>query len=490
VVKIPLTHNSLFYIFNSSQSEFLSIINSNKKIRKKRSEMKKLILRCVLVMALLLLFIGASSARAQMKTIEDPHGGTIVYGVVRGATKTATAMGSILRTIGDNCGERPQIGQVFRARGTNSDSVFFTVTNHPQGNKLVAGLLIAAPSGGQVEAALVSDDANRFGSTINPMLNRLFSEWHPGEHATSSSHRSAPPMPMQRAMLPDRSASVSVPSGWMVKGGGGTATIIETNYNAIININMVRGATNPGRRQNGPSTGMGARIVYPSNIDPVREAAGLIKEFYRMTNQNLDFRVENANLVAGTPRQRCVYAIGHGIFLGNRSVQVKDYWEMEALVCTTAPNNMGEYTVTLSLSEIDPRFADRERATVAAILMSYEVDQAVVAKLAGIIAAPAIDAIHQIGANATARMKANDIANDKQHADWNAQQDINARSNQGFHNYILDQSVVQNNNVYGTGAVGHSTEWNSVANALVKADPKKYEIVNYPNFWEGTDYYR
>ena len=453
--------------------------------------MKKLILGCVLVVALLLLFIGASGVRAQMKTIED-NGGVIVYGVVN-ATKTAVAMGSILHTVQNNCGEKPQVGQVFRVRGSNTDAVFFTVTNHPHGNKQVAGLIIASQSGpNQVEAAMLSGDANRFSSTLNPMLNRLSSEWHPGEHATSSGRRSAPPMPMQRAMLPDRSASVSVPSGWMVKGGGGTATIIETNYNAIININMVRGATDPGRRQYGPATGMGAKIVYASHIDPVRGAAGLIKEFYRLSNQNLDFRVENANLVAGPPRQRCVHAIGHGMLFGNRTpnVQVKDYWEMEALVCTTPPNNMGEYTVTLSLSEIDPRFADRERATVAAILMSYEVDQAVVARLASIIAAPAIDAIHQIGANATARMKANDIANDKQHADWNAQQDINARSNQGFHNYILDQSVVQNNNVYGTGAVGHSTEWNSVANALVKADPKKYEIVNYPNFWEGTDYHR
>jgi len=417
--------------------------------------MKKLILGCVLVVALLLLFIGASGVRAQMKTIED-NGGVIVYGVVN-ATKTAVAMGSILHTVQNNCGEKPQVGQVFRVRGSNTDAVFFTVTNHPHGNKQVAGLIIASQSGpNQVEAAMLSGDANRFSSTLNPMLNRLSSEWHPGEHATSSGRRSAPPMPMQRAMLPDRSASVSVPSGWMVKGGGGTATIIETNYNAIININMVRGATNPGRRQYGPATGMGAKIVYASNIDPVRGAAGLIKEFYRLSNQNLDFRVENANLVAGPPRQRCVHAIGHWTLFGNRTpnVQVKDYWEMEALVCTTPPNNMGEYTVTLSLSEIDPRFVDRERATVAAILMSYEVDLGVVTREAGFIAAPAMDAILQIGANATARMKANDIANDKQHADWNAQQDINARSNQGFHNYILDQSVVQNNNVYGTGAVG------------------------------------
>ena len=82
--------------------------------------MKKLILGCLLVVALLLLFIGAYSAHAQMKTIEDPHGGTIVYGVVRGATKTATAMGSILRTIGDNCGERPQIGVQDKGPGIES----------------------------------------------------------------------------------------------------------------------------------------------------------------------------------------------------------------------------------------------------------------------------------------------------------------------------------------------------------------------------------
>jgi hypothetical protein len=444
--------------------------------------------RKVLAVALLLLFIGASGVCAQMKTIEDKDG-VIVYGVVN-ADRTAVAMGSILRNVQNNCGERPQIGQVFRVRGSNTDAVFFTVTNRSHGNKQVAGLIIASQAGpNQVQAAMLSGDANSFGSTLNPMLNRLTREWHPNEQAQSGRGVSAPPMPLQRAMLPDRSASVSVPRGWMVKGGGGTATIIETNYNANININMVRGAANPGSRQYGPRNGMGAKIIYPSNIDPVRGVAGLIKEFYRMSGVNIDFRVENASIIAGPPRQRCVHAVGHGL-LGNNPVQPGNYWEMDALVCTTAPNQMGEYTVTLTLSDIDPKFADRLRATVAAIFMSYEVDQAVVSGQAGAIAAPAIAAIHQIGATATARMQANDRANERQHNDWNAEQDLKARQNQGFHNYILDQSVVQNNNVFGTGAVGHSTEWNSVANALVKADPKKYEIVGYPNFWEGTDFRR
>jgi len=42
--------------------------------------------------------------------------------------------------------------------------------------------------------------------------------------------------------------------------------------------------------------------------------------------------------------------------------------------------------------------------------------------------------------------------------------------------------------VYGNGTIGHATVWNSTANALVKADPNRYEIVNSPDFWRGWDY--
>ena len=458
--------------------------------------MKKSILGFVLLVALLPLFLAASSARAQLRTIEDPHGGTIVYGVVRGATKTATAMASILRTIGENCGERPQIGQVFRARGTNSESVFFTVINHPRGNKLVAGLLIAVPSGGQVEAALVSDEANRFGSTINPMLNRLFSEWHPGGGGGAGGGRPAPLPPMHPVWNQDRSASVAIPAGWTVLGNGGTTHVNEPSSHAILSLNMVRLAANPSYDQpRSMGSGMAARLIFPSNVDLVRALPSLLQEFYRLLNQRLVYRITQVEPVPGPQGQRCAHASGHGAPLGMNqplpNLQEKDYPELEAIVCETAPAGLtGNYFVSVSTTEIDPRFADQYRATVAAILQSYQVNQAVVTGEAWAMAKPAIDAIHQIGRQAADRYAAVDRANDAQHAGYREHQDTNARTNQGFHNYILDQTVVQNNNVYGTGAVGHSTEWNSVANALVRADPNKYEIVNYPNFWEGTDYHR
>jgi len=439
-----------------------------------------------------------SLAQSQLKTIDNPQGGRIVYGVVDGATSTAAAMSTVLRTVHNTCGEKPQVGKVFRVRGTNSDAVFFTVINHPQGNKQVAGLLIASPSGpNKMEAALVSDDATRFGSTVNPMLNRLFSEWHPGGAAQASGPATgggtAPPEPLHRVMTQDGSASLAIPNGWRVQGNGGTAMVVDPNYNVIININLVRGATNPSSNQPyGRATGMAAKMVYPSNVDPVKGFPGLISEFYRVNNQRIDFRVDHAELVAGPVGQRCVHAIGHGMLFpagqAQPNIQVKDYFEMETLMCSTAPDRMGNYVVTLSISEIAPKFADKERATVGTILSSYEVNQAVVARQANAIAAPAIAAIHQIGANATARMNAVERANDAQHADYNARQDANAKSIQGFSNYLLDQTVIQDNNVHGNGTIGHSTVWNSTADSLVKAFPNRYEIVNAPNFWKGWDY--
>ena len=100
-------------------------------------------------LVLWLFFVGCSAsvshAQSPLRTIDNPQGGKIVYGVVDGATTSAAAMGTVLRIVHNNCGEKPQVGKVFKVRGTNSDAVFFTVVNHPQGNKQVAGLLIAAP---------------------------------------------------------------------------------------------------------------------------------------------------------------------------------------------------------------------------------------------------------------------------------------------------------------------------------------------------------
>jgi hypothetical protein len=170
-------------------------------------------------------------------------------------------------------------------------------------------------------------------------------------------------------------------------------------------------------------------------------------------------------------------------------------------VCDPDPQ-WGTYSVMLHHALLPTSIADKEKPLMTAVISSFlpnmqvinrqnaallmqkqQNDQAILKR-----SQEAVNRIHQIGAQATARMQATEAANDAQHAGYWAQQDANARRSAGFSNYLLDQSVVQNNNVGGTGMVGHSTQWNSVANAMVQANPNKYEIVNTPNYWQGVDY--
>jgi hypothetical protein len=57
------------------------------------------------------------------------------------------------------------------------------------------------------------------------------------------------------------------------------------------------------------------------------------------------------------------------------------------------------------------------------------------------------------------------------------------KTNHGFSNYLLEQTVIQDNEK-GT----HSTEWNATADAMVKSNPQRYEYVPNQNFWKGVDY--
>jgi hypothetical protein len=160
----------------------------------------------------------------------------------------------------------------------------------------------------------------------------------------------------------------------------------------------------------------------------------------------------------------------------------------------------GSYIVWLDLGLLPADLLDQEHQTMAAIYNSVNLNQQVI----GQQTQAGLDRIHQIGAQAAADRATRNAAydaqhagywaqqnnNDVQHSNWSAGQDATARNNQGFSNYLLDQTVVQGNDIDGSGAVGHATVWNSTADALVKYDPNRFEIVDTPNYWQGTDYHQ
>ncbi len=458
--------------------------------------------------------------------ISAPQGGKIVYGSASEATTQSAAMSSMLKTVHTNCGEKPQIGKVFQFTGTNSVGVFFTVTDHPDGNLPLAGMVIATATGpNQAEAAMIYDRAAQFGQTVNPMLQQLSSVWHPGATGTASGYPSgavtasasgsavggqtASQAGMHQVMLPDSTASASIPAGWTVdpKSGGG-GILLHGPQGEVVILGSMFLAQDPNGQAYRNTQRMGMKplkgmVTYPANADLAKNFAQIVQQLSQSNGFTpVTLNIDNSEQVsppAGSSFQgeRCAQASGQ------MNPDGKGVQAMFRVICATTPDQYGDYSFFDYVGYFPNTGASQANAIAAAIFTSFNVNEALVAQRASAEAAPHIaqlkqvDAqqraavqantarivgnIQQIGANATARMNATEAANSAEQANWSAGQNANAQNAQGFSNYLLDQSVVQNNS---TGA--HTTNWNSAADAMVKSG--KYSYVSNSNYIPGTDY--
>jgi hypothetical protein len=456
------------------------------------------------------LVLPACSRGQSQQAIEMPGGaGRIVYGPVAGASTPAEAMGVVLRSVHESCRDRPQVGKPFRVRDSDSVAVTFTVVNHPQGEKRVAGLVIASPGRGGPEAALVSDLASRFGTTVNPMLTELFRAWHPGAAPAkeASAPASGPTARLHAVTTADGSASIALADGWTLEQNSGNGSVVVTGpRQQAFAVGLFKSGVDPSHpwQRNFARNGgrpLPGQLVYPYHGNLAQAFPELVQAWRRANGLpparlQVD-KVQPAQVPSGSPPgEECVTVQGH------MDPDGKGLRAMSELMCATLPVDWGGYLVTRSVSFFPDDLSKEERATGTAILTSYKVDQEVLGRLtAAMVRQKAADDaairaqtrqavanIRAIGERATIRYNATQAANDAQHAGYWARQDAGARRAQAFDNYLLDQTVIQDNDLHGTGAVGHGTAWNSTADALVHADPDRYEYVDAPGFWKGVDY--
>ena len=458
-----------------------------------------------------------AAAQAPLKSVNSPEGGRIMYGVVDGAASQAGGMASVLRAVHASCGERPQIGRVLKFRGTETVGVFFTVVNHPAGNVKVAGLVMAATNPSQqVEAALLSDDAARFGKTVNPMLKELLGEWHPGGAMSSASASKGgssgsaagghpgPAAHLHTVTAPDNSASIGIADGWQLDPHSASSTMALIGPNGEL---AVYGANKPAVDPYNPQQVNAVRygiykgsgtMLYPYHQDLGKAYPELLQAWRRANNASpvklqVD-KIEPMNPPKGGGS--CVLVTGHIDADGQGMKKLIDD------ICQFPPAQWGAYSITRNFEIMTDAQFEREQNTVMAMFMSAKINQQVMnQQMQGKLAQKQQSdqqwrdwgqrESNRIRAQGEAAQKSfadRQAANDAQHASYWAQQDSNARNAQGFSNYLLDQTVVQDNNMYGNGTIGHGTAWNSTADALVKADPKRFEIVDTPNYWRGIDY--
>jgi hypothetical protein len=437
---------------------------------------------------------GVMSARSEpaLKIIDNPGGGMIVYGQVAGQKSEAGAMGAVLRSVHRQCGDRPQLGKLFRVRGTNSVAVFFTAVKHTQGDQPVAGLVIASKRGpGDVEAALLTDDASRFGKTVNPMLKSLFETWHPaGTPGTAKAGTSSPAASLHEAVLQDNSASVGLPEGWNVTPQSGGGTIIAEGPNgetALLGFPLLAMNSSDPRVQRtmafaqgaGRNTSYANALYYPYGGDPARTFVDLFQLLRRHRGMPAaDFQVATAEPMPSGGMSRCSHLTGHVDAQDGKGMK-----EFNTVFCVGPLSPMGQFMGLAYHVAVPVKFADRERATMGAILASLRINQAVVAREANAIAAPAIAQIHEIGRLAAQQAADAHAAEDAQNASVEQRWDSQDKNNQAFSNYLLDQTVITD-----TENDAHATVWNQTADALVRNNPDRFGYVDTPNYWKGVDY--
>jgi hypothetical protein len=351
------------------------------------------------------------------------------------------------------------------------------------------------------------------------MLRQLFTRWSPARAfaannpagpspaapiaATPAAERAGPVPRLHTVAAPDNSATIQLPDGWTLDPRSrGSAVLASGPHGEQIDINMSRLAADPSNpsqgmllQRTGPQPGT---VYYPFRGDVAGSFPDLLQAWRRATGETpARLQIDSIQPMPSQPNDHCAGAQGH-------VDQGKGLQSFTANLCASSPTaaSNGLYLVRLSFIAGPVAGGDQERSLIQAIVRSYQANQQVVnqetAAAIGQVHANTdrliresqvqVDRIHQIGAEATQHYNDADQARRTQANSFEYRENSVSRNGQGFSNYLLDQTVVQNNNVGGTGVVGHATQWNAVANAMVQADPKKYEIVDSPDYWRGVDY--
>jgi hypothetical protein len=446
----------------------------------------------------------ATLVRAQeLKTIDPPQGGKIVYGQVKGQTTEAGAMGAVLRSLHNNLGNKPEVGKLFQVHGTESVAAFFSVKRNQGAGKppsQIAGLIIATKvTSEHVEAALVSDDAARFPKTLSPMMKTLFAAWHPLKdqgNRGSGGGQGAPAAQLHTITLQDRSASVGLPDGWKIvpnmsamgsiiaSGPQGESaelgiTFLASDPNNPYTQRTLQALRNGGLRNTSYATAtyysyggdLAKAFVYM--IQTVRKKAGLPAATYNFTSVT-----PAAGQVGQGAQGLCAHL--EGISDMNDGNGPK---ELNAVYCETPPVQTGSWLSEAYMTTVPMQNAARERATLGAIMQSFNVNMNVVNEQARQIAAPAVAQIHAIGRAAAEQARQAHIQEDIHNSSVYQRWDSMDKRSQEFENYQLGYSVISTSD-----NTAHGTFWNEDADALVKSNPQRFEYVNAPDYWKGIDY--
>ena len=115
------------------------------------------------------------------------------------------------------------------------------------------------------------------------------------------------------------------------------------------------------------------KIVYPYNVNLAKAFPDILQQFRRVNGLSpAELQIAHAEQIPDLRGQRCVHVTGY------MNPDGKGMQEMNSLLCTTAPSRFGDYLVIFYHTLLPKAVADKERATMGAVLASFRRNMAVV----------------------------------------------------------------------------------------------------------------
>jgi hypothetical protein len=423
-------------------------------------------------------------AQAGLESINAPGGAGIFYGELAKDTTMQAGMVTMLRALHAQFGERPQVGQFFQTKASNSMAAFFTLNAHSKGGgtKKISGLVIVQLQPGSSPAgAALFDDAAHFSQSEPRLMNTLNDALRKeaAKDATASApaakQASAAAQPLQMATGGDRSAAVGLPEGWQITGVRGGQLTAKGPRGEMMGLGLLIGQIHDPRG-GGPArtyTGQQAIVAqcggdvfsaYTSVINQQRQRNGLSTGTWK----SLSVR----QLKSDTYELAFEVDLHDGVGLRKGNAQVTEF-------CTP-----GRPAWSMGIANANAPVAvwDGESATITAMYKSYSQDENVIRGETQ----KKIDDIHAIGARAKQQAADADARRVASSQSFNQHMDNIDRQSKAFSNYLLDQQQLQ---VIGNdGNAYRGTVDNNSANALIQADPNRFQSVPTQSFIKGVDY--
>jgi hypothetical protein len=439
--------------------------------------------------AALLFFSIATPANDGLKTIENPGGGHIVLGVLPGQLTPQAAMGQVLHRVSVLSGDRPQLSRVLQSPDGSIVAVLFTVTAKNQDNKPMAGLaIVSAPKTGNTEAALLTDYADRFPSTITSMFQRLKQELGATLSSSSASPSSAPSkgsaappatagaappkpsapaQPLTPVPFPDGSGRIGLPSGWsMVRAHQGDV-LAKGPRGEVLRFGMpvsVLDPNDPRTRTLMPNPRGPAPanfILIPFGTDPsvtLKSVSAQLAQKNRKQPPTTNIASVD-NVPTSGPGKSYFYFGEIDMHDGQGPV-----YFVEQLFFSQ-PMALGGWQITVFQINIPKPIFAEEIATLARIFPSYGTNDAVI--------------LGEIKADMDLTQKITD-----NFMRWsNNLADSTERSTAGMSDYLRNETVVKS-----TETGGHARTSDDFADYLIKNYPNRFEAVPLSQYIKGIDY--